>query len=186
MPLKDRKKREAYIAKWRKANPSKVRGYYRSYEWKRAKNPVLLASRQARAQKYRKDNPEFVAQLQAAYYRRNAEVMKTYRKNWWDKMTDDVRRLMGAKCVCCGERQPEFLEVDHVNNDGYKHRTKGGHRNPYLYYREILEAFRSGKVAQVQRVRRKYQLLCGNCNKSKRHRSGLCVHQRKNSESASE
>ena len=186
MPLKDRKKREAYIAKWRKANPRKVRAYYGSYERKRAKNPVLLASRQARSRQYRKGNPEFVAKLQAAYYRRNAEVLKAYRKNWWDKLREDVQRLLGAKCTCCGERQPEFLTVDHVRNDGYKNRSASGHRNPYPAYREIKRGFESGQVSEVQRIKRKYQILCWNCNASKRHRSGLCVHKRKNLESASE
>jgi hypothetical protein len=82
---------------------------------------------------------------------------------------------MGRRCACCGETTPDFLTVDHVRNDGRKHRTKGGFRNPYLYYSEIKRAFGSGRVAEVRRVRRKYQLLCWTCNTAKQFR-GACPH----------
>jgi hypothetical protein len=185
MPLKDKKKRVAYIAKWRKANPQKVRAWWKTSDLKRASDPVYLTKRKAQLKRYKTTNKTFIAKLQHAYYARNAEVLKNYRKNWWDTLRDDVRRLMGSKCACC-ERQPEFLTLDHIRNDGYKERTERGNRNPYIAYSEIKRAFKSGRMKEVRRIRRKYQLLCWNCNASKRHRSGLCAHKRKTLQSASE
>src|SRR5215467_11339214 len=31
----------------------------------------------------------------------------------------------GGKCQCCGEKEPAFLTVDHVNNDGHLERDRG-------------------------------------------------------------
>lgn len=61
----------------------------------------------------------------------------------------------GGKCACCGEKQWEFLSVDHVNNDGAELRRKRGkpETSATLYRRLILENFPP-----------EYQILCYNCN----------------------
>ena len=61
----------------------------------------------------------------------------------------------GGKCACCGEKQWEFLSVDHVNNDGAERRRKSGkaETSSTLYRRLIKENFPSD-----------YQILCYNCN----------------------
>lgn len=37
-----------------------------------------------------------------------------------------VLTAYGNVCVCCGESEPSFLVIDHVNNDGARHREKIG------------------------------------------------------------
>lgn len=77
----------------------------------------------------------------------------------------------GAVCACCGERHMEFLSVDHVNNDGAKHRkemgwkdgTGGGGGNIYGYLK--TRNFPSG-----------FRVLCMNCNFAYGH-GGTCPHQ---------
>lgn len=40
------------------------------------------------------------------------------------KLRNEAIQAYGGKCVCCGESIPEFLHLDHVNNDGAEHRRE--------------------------------------------------------------
>lgn len=83
------------------------------------------------------------------------------------------------RCKCCGETEVKFLSVDHINNDGAKHRRtmrrgkKGGGTGSgtQLYYWIIRNGF--PKV---------FQILCLNCNFGKRF-NGICPHKYVNSNS---
>jgi len=57
------------------------------------------------------------------------------------------------KCAECGFDDFDCLELDHINNDGYKHRheNKNHVKNPYLYIKKL------GYPDE-------YQVLCKNCN----------------------
>lgn len=73
-------------------------------------------------------------------------------------------------CLCCGENELKFLSIDHINNDGAKHKKenknlKGG--NP-MYYWIIKNNFPEG-----------FQVLCMNCNFGKRMNGGICPHKSK-------
>lgn len=70
----------------------------------------------------------------------------------------------GGKCVCCGELEQLFLEIDHVQGGGNKDRKS--------------------KVLAVWLVKHNYpegfQILCANCNKGKERNKGICPHKTKN------
>jgi hypothetical protein len=66
--------------------------------------------------------------------------------------------FLGRRCVCCGETDEIYLEVDHVFNDGNKER-KGSHKWEAIYKRLQVEPGR-------------YQILCCNCNKAKHYNGG--------------
>ena len=55
--------------------------------------------------------------LRAYYYRLQDEAIMAYG---------------GYECACCGEAEPLYLSIDHVNNDGAQHRKElgslGGHK----------------------------------------------------------
>lgn len=76
-----------------------------------------------------------------------------------------VIKELGNKCVICGEHRIPFLTVDHINNDGFEHRKtlskSGNHRgvDGHTIYRDIRKQ---------GYPRDKYQILCWNCNCSKR------------------
>jgi hypothetical protein len=59
----------------------------------------------------------------------------------------------GGKCVCCGESNWAFLEFDHINNDGAKHRKAIGQLKPEWIIANGYPDY--------------LQLLCANCNKAK-------------------
>lgn len=67
------------------------------------------------------------------------------------------------KCACCGERELDFLALDHINNDGAEHRR----RVRKLMYKHLKdEGYPPG-----------IQVLCHNCNVAK-GLYGSCPHQR--------
>lgn len=79
----------------------------------------------------------------------------------------------GGVCECCGEHRKEFLNIDHVNDDGYELRS-----NPNL-----PGGRRCGKHLCKWLVRNgcpkdAFRLLCFNCNCA-RAMYGICPHQRK-------
>jgi len=92
----------------------------------------------------------------------------------------------GAKCACCGETIPDFLTIDHINNDGADHRRKVA-REAGKYRRNgtgwIAPSNGQGVGIYAWLKRHKYppgfQVLCMNCNFAK-GRYGECPHKRAN------
>lgn len=71
----------------------------------------------------------------------------------------------GVRCACCGDTHEEFLEIDHVNNDGKVHRKKD------RAARSLITWLRKHKYPPG------FQVLCRNCNMAK-WKFGECPHQR--------
>lgn len=70
---------------------------------------------------------------------------------------------LGGKCECCGETDPRFLCLDHVEGRGIDHYRSRGPIGVYL------DAIRSGFP------RDRFRALCFNCNKA-RSSYGTCPH----------
>lgn len=72
----------------------------------------------------------------------------------------------GLVCKCCGEWRIDCLTLDHINNDGGKHRAKE------IIARTIYNCVKAKGYPAG------YQVLCYNCNNAKRvHPSGMCPHE---------
>ena len=73
----------------------------------------------------------------------------------------------GWKCECCNESNSAFLTIDHIENDGYLDKFKGGRKKvgKDLYWHIIQQGFPN-----------KFQTLCHNCNFGKKV-YGKCPHQ---------
>ena len=107
--------------------------------------------------------------------RQDAEFVASERKRgreYWQKLRHEVIMAYGGyKCSCCGETEPRFLSVDHVFNDGAKHRRelgykgngKGGSSRTLKWLKD--HGFPSG-----------FQVLCMNCNFGKARNGGVCPH----------
>lgn len=68
----------------------------------------------------------------------------------------------GGKCMCCGESTYEFLCIDHINNDGNKHRKE-------MNSTKIHRWLKKNKYPEG------FQVLCHNCNLAKGF-YGECPH----------
>lgn len=74
-----------------------------------------------------------------------------------------VLELYGGHCACCGEENPWFLTIDHVNRDGAKERREKGKQ--VIRYDTYLKEKRED-----------LQVLCFNCNCAREHNNGVCPH----------
>ncbi len=79
------------------------------------------------------------------------------------RLKKEILLMYGNSCACCGEDNILLLTVDHINNDGKKHRTLV--HNDLTRYKEILMEYRPDL----------YQILCMNCNWG-RYQHGICPH----------
>ena len=106
----------------------------------------------ANAIAWQKANPE-----------KKAAHQRAIRARKWAK----VYEVYGSSCRCCGETEPLFLTVDHINNDGAAHRRQMGHKNMLLWL--ARNNYPPG-----------FQTLCMNCNLGKARNKGTCPHEVKN------
>lgn len=121
--------------------------------------------------KARATNPERYRVHQREHRQRHLERVRGQRRE------SGVRRKLrvmhgygGPVCTCCGESHLSMLSIDHINNDGNKHRNllnggKGRDKSIDMYIWLEENGFPSG-----------FQVLCYNCNISKHRNKGVCEH----------
>ena len=89
-----------------------------------------------------------------------------YQSSYSVKLKLNVIRAYGGKCACCGEKEVDFLTLDHIHGDGGVERKlihRKGNRD--IMSRLRREGFPKGR----------YRILCWNCNCSIGIR-GFCPH----------
>lgn len=113
------------------------------------------------------------------YYHENKERLRQYRKQWRDKNKHKIRAIYIAnknrmsaygkkrryeqkieiftfysqgipKCACCGEKEIEFLTIDHINGGGCQHKKE---TKNHLYEWIVKNKYPEG-----------FRILCMNCN----------------------
>lgn len=72
----------------------------------------------------------------------------------------------GFVCACCGETEPKFLCLDHVENDGARHRKEMGGGGDRILRWLKRNGFPRG-----------FRVVCANCNQGKQLNGGVCPHQ---------
>lgn len=108
------------------------------------------------------------------YYRKDPDSYKKRASNSWeqngkpayDRLRAEILDELGACCQCCGEMNPIFLAIDHMDNNGAEVRRKVGVGLRGL--KAIRGHIRTGEV--------RYQVLCHNCNMGKKLNGGICPH----------
>ena len=127
--------------------------YKREYmrEWR--KIPKNAEDDRQRCRVYRSKNIEELNQKSKVYRKRvRLEILNHYSGN-------DI------KCGCCGEKELDFLALDHINNDGSEHRRK----NKIKGGLEVYGWIRRNNYPPI------FQILCMNCNFSKKLHN-QCIH----------
>lgn len=103
------------------------------------------------------------------------EARASMRRRHTDKLKLECYDAYGGRfCACCGEREMNFLTMDHIENDGADWRRehfgenngKGGGINFYEWAKR--NSYPPG-----------FQVLCWNCQNGKRFNGGVCPHQEK-------
>jgi hypothetical protein len=119
----------------------------------------VCVSSSGSVEKWRENNPD-----------KYVEVQRKCRK----KAKLEVVQHYGGKCACCGETELLFLTMDHINNDGAKHRremsdgkrtSSGREVGSQIYFWLRKNNFPTG-----------FQILCWNCNCGRNLNGGVCPH----------
>ncbi len=108
-----------------------------------------------RAQHYRSTKPESAKR-----------AAKKYRLKKQAENRAKIYEAYGGKCACCGEDNPKFLTVDHVESNGHAERKSGRYTNGSQFYNSIVK----------RNFPSDYQLLCYNCNMGRARNFGICPH----------
>jgi hypothetical protein len=157
--LKRQRNREA-AARYRERNREKFN--QRMRDWRSEnREKYLEQAREWRNRKLANGTPEEVAALRAAESARTKRAQAICR--------DQVFAAYGGyKCACCGESEPMFLSIDHIDNNGATERKSGLYAGSgYGFYQWL----RKNKFPLG------YQVLCMNCNTGKHKNGGVCPHQ---------
>lgn len=86
------------------------------------------------------------------------------------RLRDQMFEKIGPFCRACGETEPLFLTIDHINNDGWERRKEPRSREIGVgLYTDII---RDG-------LRGDLECLCFNCNFGKRRNGGVLVKDRR-------
>lgn len=112
--------------------------------------------------KWHEENKDYIKKFRKRYHAKNRERVLQKMVEWRNSIKKKVYDHYGWKCNCCGETNPFFLSIDHINNDGYKDKTSSIN----IYSRIIKQGFPDT-----------YQTLCMNCNHGKYRNKGICPHQ---------
>lgn len=114
---------------------------------------------------YYRENRTRILESAHQWYLRNKETVKERNAHNRRTMRLAALKAYGGACGCCGETQEEFLSIDHINNDGAKHRREiGGGGGSTIYQWLKNEGYPRG-----------FQVLCFNCNMAKGF-YGQCPH----------
>jgi len=131
----------------------------------------------------RADCKSCVIKKNASYYYRDHDAsLKRARVNYikhqrvnlenakgrYAKLRQAALSAYGHSCACCGEPEPLFLEIDHIENNGAEHRKKIGNSA-----KSIVEWLAKNNYPNG------FQILCANCNQGKKRNGGTCPHKSK-------
>jgi hypothetical protein len=97
--------------------------------------------------------------------KRNQDKNTIYRREYRKQQKVAVLNKYGGKCYCCGESDPHFLTIDHVQSDGHEKRKQCSGQKAifqYLYGREVDLSV--------------YRVACFNCNCARVQHNGTCPH----------
>ena len=122
------------------------------------------------------------AKYMRRWYQKNKERINAERRNNLEKKrrANELRRLsyplkkleleehlfaiLGHKCATCGFSDRRALQVDHIKGGSYRYKQAGNSLSRRWYFVRLLRL-------PVDELRRKYQILCANCNWIKRSES---------------
>lgn len=178
--------KEERVDSWFYKNPNtgKLSSFCRpcKREWERKHRVKHREEYRINAVERRRSNPDAAREACYRWREKNPKKWKAVGDRWASKnrivyeaeRRQTVRQNVfeaygGFVCACCGEKEPMFLTIDHVENDGNKHR------------KELATKIGKGGTAFFDWLKRNkfppgFQVLCRNCNWGKHANGGICPH----------
>ncbi len=123
----------------------------------------FLENKRISTKKWCENNKEENKKRHKIYSLKNKDKINEKTKKWNKEIRKNILIKYGNKCNCCKENKYEFLAIDHINNDGVKHRKEIGRKNIYYW------------LKKNNYPKENFQVLCHNCNMAKGF-YGYCPH----------
>ena len=147
---------------------SRCKACWKKYYWDK-RNTDEGRKRRRELASWRNLSPEArlrVNARQEAYRQRHPERAKESKKRSDKKIKlSALLAYGGPRCVCCGENDPIILTLDHINNDGKKHRDTIGMNAGGAFYGYLKKNDWPNDPP--------LQVLCYNCNMAKEYNQGM-------------
>ena len=130
----------------------------------------------------RANRPECQRDAGRRYWARHNERLKTNKRRANQRLKDEVYEAYGGyRCRCCGEIEPSMLNIDHINNDGAKHKRTLGLEKRGNSQDKLRTSAPAASTMYIW-LRKNgfppgFQVLCYNCNISKHRNGGVCAHE---------
>jgi hypothetical protein len=147
------------MSRWKKEEIEITDRAKYSREWAETAGGIAYKEKHKEyAKEWRKRNPEKKKAIQQrSLYNARLKVLKYYSNK------------EAPECKCCQEKTFGFLQIDHIEGDGAEHRRQIGKKSPlggngFIYWL-IKNDYPTG-----------FQVLCANCNYSKRTNK-YCIHE---------
>lgn len=121
--------------------------------------------RLAKIAAWQEAHPERTAANKRASTARHTEAIRERHTAMRHATRDAVIAGYGGACACCGEDQPLFLTIDHI--DGKK---AAGHTKKHVGFKLYALLLREGLPDG-------YRVLCYNCNSGRERNGGVCPHE---------
>ena len=181
MAYKDKKKEKATARAYREAHKEQKKDYDLAHrqeanarkqvnrqahpEKRKAYRQTRREEENARSRAHHQDHREEDNARDRAYYLANQEQEQARSRAYRSALMTEARKVLGNKCACpgCEVSEPAFLTIDHING-----RPKGSSNRKTM---AVFEARASGWD------KTKFQILCWNCNMTKRDLCFCPVHQ---------
>ncbi len=106
---------------------------------------------------YRMKNKERIKLSKRKYYETHKEYTCFISRIQRTKTRDSIFKILGYRCVKCGNTDIRCLQFDHIKGNGNK---KRGNYKGSAYYPVLLK---------LQNLKEEMQVLCANCNWIKRN-----------------
>lgn len=152
-----------YARRWRLNNPELLAAQRRRYNTKHKEEM------RRKTKEYRAANKILISTMRRATYLKYHDKNLAAARNRRKVLKSIVLAKYGGKCVCpgCTQKRPEFLTVDHPNNDGKEDRLTL--QGSITLYRRLAKTIRSSR----------YRLMCYNCNCGRSANGGNCPYEGK-------
>jgi len=135
----------------------------------RAKHPEIVAAQLERGKILRRERYRADEVFRESMKARSRAVMPAVQRARRANLKEQVFSHYGKFCACCGETEPAFLTIGHVNGDGAAHRRSLGSKSggPRVYLDIIRRGFPNY-----------FRVECYNCNCGAFRNGGVCPHVR--------
>lgn len=161
-----------YYAKHRDLRKAQTREYYITHReailarekrrYLKKKDSIL-----ARTKLYAKAHADQIREKKKQYVEEHREELNEKKRQRVAWLKSEAYRILGNICCKCGFKDIRAIQVDHINGGGGRDLKNHGLHG---IYREI--------VFNTEEAKKKYQLLCANCNVIKAVEKGERPHRR--------